>query len=95
MRASLDLLNKEIAPTASLRRWLDHCADRFTEFKRRYRDELKSNHATAEILRQTARGRTTLVYAARDRVVNHAVVLAEILTKAQRRKLAAKRPENS
>jgi uncharacterized protein YeaO (DUF488 family) len=95
MRASLDLLNKEIAPTPSLRRWLDHCADRFTEFKRRYRDELKSNHATAEILWQTARGRTTLVYAARDRVVNHAVVLAEILTKAQRRKLAAKRPENS
>ena len=88
--ASLDLWNKEIAPRPSLRRWLDHRADRFTEFKRCYRDELKSNHATAEILRQTSRGRTTLVYAARDRVVNHAVVLAELLTKAQRRKTDGK-----
>jgi hypothetical protein len=38
-----------------------------------------------------ARGRTTLVYAARDRAVNHAVVLSEFFTKGQRRKLAAKK----
>jgi len=89
--ASIDLWNKEIAPTPALRRWFDHRADRFTEFKCRYRDELKSKHAAVENLRQVARGRTTLVYAARDRAVNHAVVLAEFLTKGQRRKLAAKK----
>jgi uncharacterized protein YeaO (DUF488 family) len=43
--ASLDLWSKEIAPTSSLRVWFDHRADRFAEFKRRYRDELKSNRA--------------------------------------------------
>lgn len=89
--ASLDLWSKEIAPTPSLRRWFDHRADRFTEFKRRYRDELKSNQAVGEILRQMGRGKTTLVYAARDPAVNHAVVLAEFLTKAQGRKPAAKK----
>ena len=89
--ASIDLWNKEIAPTPALRRWFDHRADRFTEFKCRYRDELKSMHAAVENLRQMARGKTTLVYAARDRAVNHAVVLAEFLTKGQRRKLAAKK----
>ena len=89
--ASLDLWSKEIAPTSSLRRWFDHRADRFAEFKQRYRDELKSNRAVMEILRQIGRGKATLVYAARDPAVNHAVVLAEFLTKAQRRKPAAKK----
>ena len=92
--ASIDLWNKEIAPTPALRRWFDHRADRFTEFKCRYRDELKSMHAAVENLRQMARGKTTLVYAARDRAVNHAVVLAEFLTKGQRSKLAAKKFKN-
>jgi uncharacterized protein YeaO (DUF488 family) len=89
--ASLDLWSKEVAPTSSLRVWFDHRADRFAEFKQRYRDELKSNRAVMEILRQIGRGKATLVYAARDPAVNHAVVLAEFLTEAQRRKPAAKK----
>jgi uncharacterized protein YeaO (DUF488 family) len=88
--ASLDLWSKEIAPTSSLRIWFDHRADRFAEFKKRYRDELRSNQAVTEILRKIGRGKTTLVYAARDPAVNHAVVLAEFLTKAQRKKTAKK-----
>jgi uncharacterized protein YeaO (DUF488 family) len=44
-----------------------------------------------EILRQIGRSKATLVYEARDPAVNHAVVLAEFLTKAQRRKPAAKK----
>jgi uncharacterized protein YeaO (DUF488 family) len=88
--ASLDLWSKEIAPTSSLRIWFDHRADRFAEFKKRYRDELRSNQAVTEILRNIGRGKTTLVYAARDPGVNHAVVLAEFLTKAQRKKAAKK-----
>jgi uncharacterized protein YeaO (DUF488 family) len=88
--ASLDLWSKEIAPTSSLRIWFDHRADRFAEFKKRYRDELRSNQAVTEILRKIGRGKATLVYAARDPAVNHAVVLAEFLTKAQRKKTAKK-----
>ncbi len=89
--ASLDLWSKDIAPTTSLRTWFDHRADRFAEFKQRYRDELKSNPAVTEVLRQIGRRNITLVYAAHDPVVNHAVVLAEFLTKAQRKKPAAKK----
>jgi uncharacterized protein YeaO (DUF488 family) len=90
--ASLDLWSKDIAPTTSLRTWFDHREDRFSEFKQRYRDELKSNPAVSEVLRQIGRHKATLVYAARDPALNHALVLAEFLTKAQRKKLVAKKP---
>jgi uncharacterized protein YeaO (DUF488 family) len=89
--ASLDLWSKDIAPTTSLRTWFDHREDRFSEFKQRYRDELKSNPAVSEVLRQIGRHKATLVYGARDPAVNHALVLAEFLTKAQRKKLATKK----
>jgi uncharacterized protein YeaO (DUF488 family) len=89
--ASLDLWSKDIAPTTSLRTWFDHRGDRFAEFKQRYREELKSNPAVTEVLRQIGRRNATLVYAAHDPGVNHAVVLAEFLTKAQRKKPAAKK----
>jgi uncharacterized protein YeaO (DUF488 family) len=72
--------------------WFDHRADRFAEFRKRYRSELKSNPAVAEVLKQIGRGKATLVYGARDPAVNHAVVLAEFLTKAQRKKPAARKP---
>jgi uncharacterized protein YeaO (DUF488 family) len=89
--AKLDLWNKGIAPTTSLRKWFDHRPDRFAEFRQRYRDELKSNPAVTEVLKQIGRQKTTLVYAAHDTKVNHAVVLADFLTKAQRKKAAAKK----
>ena len=89
--AALDLWNKDIAPTTALRKWFDHRADRFAEFKQRYRDELKSNPAVTEVLKQIGRSRTTLVYAARDPNVNHAVVLAQFLAQAQRKKSAARK----
>jgi uncharacterized protein YeaO (DUF488 family) len=90
--AALDLWSKDIAPTPSLRVWFDHRADRFTEFKRRYRDELKSNPAVSDVLKQIGRGKATLVYAAHDTAVNHAVVLAEFLSKAQRKPAVRKKP---
>lgn len=89
--AALDLWSKDIAPTSSLRVWFDHRADRFVEFKRRYRDELKSNPAVTEVLKQIGRSKATLIYAAHDTAVNHAVVLADFLTRAQRKKPAARR----
>ena len=90
-RASLDLWNKEIAPTPMLRTWFDHRPDRFAKFKQRYRAELRSNQAVAEILRQIGRRTATLVYAARDPAVNHAIVLAEFLMKAKQTNVKQKR----
>jgi uncharacterized protein YeaO (DUF488 family) len=89
--AALDMWAKELAPTPSLRTWFDHRPERFTEFKRRYRDELKGNPALADVLAQVRNRKTTLLYAAKDPAINHAVVLAEVLTKAR----TGKRPARS
>lgn len=76
-KAKLDGWEKEAAPSPALRKWFDHRADRFTEFKRRYRAELKANPALARIKAVT--GKVTLLYGARDPKINHAIVLAAAL----------------
>ncbi len=77
--AALDHWFKDIAPSPELRTWFDHREDRFDEFKQRYRLELKANPALAEFRKLAKPGKATLLYAAHDEKVNHAVVLAEYL----------------
>jgi uncharacterized protein YeaO (DUF488 family) len=77
--AALDHWCKDIAPSAELRKWFDHREDRFDEFRKRYRLELKANPALAEFRTLTRSGKVTLLYAAHDEKVNHAVVLAEYI----------------
>jgi uncharacterized protein YeaO (DUF488 family) len=76
-KAMLDGWNKDVAPSTALRQWFDHRPERFAEFAKRYRTELKNNPAVAEL--RATKGKLTLVYAARDPAINHAVVLAKIL----------------
>jgi uncharacterized protein YeaO (DUF488 family) len=76
-KAGLDGWNKEAAPSTNLRQWFDHRPERFAEFTKRYRAELKNNPAVAEL--RTIKGKLTLIYAARDPAINHAAVLAKIL----------------
>lgn len=90
--AAIDLWSKNIAPTPSLRVWFDHRADRFAEFKQRYRDELRSNPAVTDVLGAIGERKATLLYAAHDKTVNHAVVLVEFLRKAKTRKPMAREP---
>ena len=81
---------KDIAPSPKLRVWFGHKPERFKEFAARYKRELVGNPRVGE-LRKLARGRTvTLVYAARDPEVNHAVVLRSILRRGTQRKRAAR-----
>lgn len=78
--ARLDEWARELAPSDELRRWFDHDAERFEEFRRRYRDELSAQPERLDELRRIARSRPlTIVYAARDEEHNNAVVLAELL----------------
>jgi uncharacterized protein YeaO (DUF488 family) len=84
--AALDLWAKDLAPTPSLRKWFDHRPERFAEFKRRYRDELKGNHAVPDVIGQIGKAKATLLYAAKDPMVNHAVVLADFLNRSRLRK---------
>ncbi len=76
----LDLWLKDIAPSSALRKWFDHRAERFEQFAKEYRAELDANPAAvAELEPWLHRGRTTLVYGARDPAVNQAVVLRDYL----------------
>ena len=79
-RARLDEWARELAPSDELRKWFDHVPARFGRFRTRYRDELISQPERLDGLRrQAASGRVTLLYAARDREHNNAVVLTELL----------------
>ena len=76
----LDLWLKDIAPSPALRTWFDHVPERFDEFATRYRRELRANPAAVAMLEAFLRkGRTTLVYATRDPVMNSAAVLRDWL----------------
>ena len=76
----LDLWLKDIAPSPALRTWFDHVPERFDEFATRYRRELRANPAAVATLEAFLRkGRTTLVYATRDPVMNSAAVLRDWL----------------
>jgi uncharacterized protein YeaO (DUF488 family) len=79
--AALDAWLKDAAPSPDLRRAFNHEPDRFAEFRRAYRAELRANpDALARLLERLAAGGTvTLLYAAKDPEHNHANVLAEFL----------------
>src|SRR5579884_3806785 len=57
---------KHVAPSAALRKWFGHEPERWPEFRRRYREELKGNPAFDELKALAAEGPLTLLYAARD-----------------------------
>ena len=78
--AALDAWLKEVAPSPELRRWWDHDPDRMDEFAARYRQELDESEGAAALRSILAEHATvTLLYAARDEEVNHAVVLRQYL----------------
>jgi uncharacterized protein YeaO (DUF488 family) len=79
-RARLDAWARELAPSDELRKWFDHVPERFGEFRSRYRNELAAQPEPVDDLRRlAASGTLTIVYAARDREHNNAVVLAELV----------------
>ena len=71
---------KEAGPSDELRKWFGHDPQRWTEFRRRYRRELRQRAEVLEPLLQAAReGDVTLVYSARDEQHNQAVVIRDVL----------------
>jgi uncharacterized protein YeaO (DUF488 family) len=79
-RARLDGWPKELAPSTALRTWFHHAPGRWAEFERRYRAELRLQAAAlAQLRAQATRQRVTLLYGARDALVNHAQVLRAVL----------------
>ncbi|MCA6110925.1 DUF488 domain-containing protein [Bradyrhizobium cenepequi] len=78
--AAIDCWMKELAPSSDLRKWFGHEPERWSEFKRRYKRELRQHASTLDELRMLAeRGPITLIFAARDKAHNEAVVLRDVL----------------
>ena len=78
--AAIDEWMKEIAPSTELRKWFGHDPERWPEFQRRYKSEIRQHSEEFERLRALARhGRITLVFSAHDEAHNDAVVLKSLL----------------
>ena len=80
-QAAVDLWMKDVAPSTSLRQWFGHDPARWVEFQRRYTAELAHGTALAELRKAAAEGHVTLVYGAKDKQHNDAVVLQRVLSR--------------
>ena len=77
-----DLWLEELAPSDGLRRWFGHRPERWEEFRRRYREELREpdrSRLLDELVRLARREPVTLLFGARDRGRNQAVVILEAI----------------
>lgn len=75
-KAGVDLWLKEIAPSTALRKWFNHDPEKWEEFKVRYLSELNQNQEAVVLLNeQLKKGEVTLLYGAKDRQQNEALVL--------------------
>jgi uncharacterized protein YeaO (DUF488 family) len=81
-KASIDLWLKEIAPSTELRKWFGHDPEKWKEFQKRYRRELRNNKEQVSLLKENMKkGTITLVYGAKDEKHNEALVLKEWLSR--------------
>ncbi len=78
--ADVDIWMKDLAPSTDLRKWLKHGLGRWSEFKRRYEEEL-AEPERQELLQQIAdmsvKGNVTLLYASKNTEENNAVVVKQ------------------
>lgn len=78
--AKVDLWFKEIAPTDELRKWFAHDPSKWDEFKKKYEEEIKKNENLNKLIKIIIEKKNvTLLYSAKDREHNNAVVLKNIL----------------
>jgi uncharacterized protein YeaO (DUF488 family) len=83
---SYDEWMKDVAPSDGLRHWYGHDPERYAEFARRYRSELRTSPARDQLsrLRQlSTRRRVVLLTATKDVAHSGAEVLRKVLERAQ------------
>ena len=84
-RADIDEWCQQVAPSPELRKWYGHDPERFEDFARRYRTELREPERAVALahLRDLAKDRAlTLLTATRQPEISAAVVIAELLEEA-------------
>jgi uncharacterized protein YeaO (DUF488 family) len=78
-KLKIDAWMREIAPSATLRKWYGHKPEKWEEFRTKYRQELSNPPRKAlldDLVARARKGRVTLVFAARDAERSNAAVLA-------------------
>jgi uncharacterized protein YeaO (DUF488 family) len=78
----LDAWARDLGPSTELRKWFGHEPGRWPEFQKRYHEELadpEKARALDALAAEARGGRVTLVYGARDREHNQALVIADEL----------------
>ena len=76
----MDLWQKDIAPSTSLRKWFNHDESKWNEFKNHYYQELQNKRESIGLLLDKARkGTITLLYSSKEEKYNNAIALKEYL----------------
>ncbi|MGC2667748.1 MAG: DUF488 family protein, partial [Candidatus Nitrosopolaris sp.] len=66
-KVRIDVWQKDVAPSNSLRKWFGHDEEKWNEFKRRYFKELDKNiDSVSTLLSKTRQGSITLLYGAKE-----------------------------
>ena len=79
--AKVDLWLKDIAPSDDLRKWFHHDPKKWKEFKSKYQKELEAKKELLNKIKQIEKEKriVTLLYSAKDKEHNNAIVLNAIL----------------
>ena len=78
--AKIDLCMKEIAPSDNLRKWFAHDPKKWEEFMKKYEEGLRKNEILNKLINNNTRKKNvTLLYSAKDKEHNNAVVLKNVL----------------
>lgn len=79
--ARIDVWLKEIAPSTELRKWFNHDAVKWKEFKEKYKKELKNNLELVHQIKALEKEKKiiTLLFAAKETAYNNAQVLIDVL----------------
>jgi uncharacterized protein YeaO (DUF488 family) len=78
----IDAWMREIAPSASLRKWYGHDPEKWEGFRKKYHDELSKAPRKAlldELAERARKDQLTLVFGARDAERSNAAVIAEMV----------------
>jgi uncharacterized protein YeaO (DUF488 family) len=81
-RARVDEWRKDLAPSDALRKWFGHDLEKWEEFRRRYRAELREVGKWSDLMVIAERAEAenvTLVFSAKDETHNQAVALKEMI----------------
>jgi uncharacterized protein YeaO (DUF488 family) len=87
-KAGLDAWEKDVAPSAELRKWYQHEPSKWAEFQKRYKQELKAAPAQAvldDLVKRAKRGRVTLVYGSKAAEISDVAVLEKLMRERLKR----------